>query len=387
MPTRYFHPAHKAGGVVRSLGNLTEALSNSFQFVVACTNEDLDGREVIEMGQVCHVRGATVRYFGRQQWGARAFLECVDNCRPDILYLNSFFDPMFTLLPLCCRRVRRLPAGLPVIVAPRGELSPAALGIKAHRKRAALRALRMLRVLEGATLHAASDQEANDILSSLEGGRRVVQGTVVAADIPSAISAVPVPVVGDGPIRLVYVARVAPIKGLATAITAIAMTGMPARLDVYGPIEDPEYWLLCNQEAKKLGPDQTMKYCGVLQPEMVVSTLAAYDLFVLPTQGESFGHSIYESLAAGVPVLIGDKTPWTWLREKGAGWDLPPDAAAFAAAIREYAALSSEQRMLMRRSAHQLAHAGGRETAVRDHASMLRSVLDGSVDHHERRLL
>jgi glycosyltransferase involved in cell wall biosynthesis len=40
----------------------------------------------------------------------------------------------------------------------------------------------------------------------------------------------------------------------------------------------------------------------------------------LPTFGENFGHSIYEALAHGLPVMISDKTPWQNLEEKVAGW-------------------------------------------------------------------
>jgi glycosyltransferase involved in cell wall biosynthesis len=43
---------------------------------------------------------------------------------------------------------------------------------------------------------------------------------------------------------------------------------------------------------------------------------------VLPTLGENFGHAIFESLAAGRPVLISDQTPWRNLKQDFAGWDI-----------------------------------------------------------------
>jgi hypothetical protein len=42
----------------------------------------------------------------------------------------------------------------------------------------------------------------------------------------------------------------------------------------------------------------------------------------LPTQGENFGHSIFESFMIGRPILISNKTPWLDLNEKNAGWDV-----------------------------------------------------------------
>ena len=48
-----------------------------------------------------------------------------------------------------------------------------------------------------------------------------------------------------------------------------------------------------------------------------------HHLFTLPTLGENFGHAIFESLAAGRPVLVSDQTPWQNLSVYHAGWDLP----------------------------------------------------------------
>jgi len=68
-----------------------------------------------------------------------------------------------------------------------------------------------------------------------------------------------------------------------------------------------------------------VQYCNVVRHDQVVSVMAEYDLFFLPTLGENFGHVILEALCAGCPVLVSDQTPWRGLEEKGVGWDLPLD--------------------------------------------------------------
>jgi glycosyltransferase involved in cell wall biosynthesis len=64
----------------------------------------------------------------------------------------------------------------------------------------------------------------------------------------------------------------------------------------------------------------------------------------LPTQGENFGHVIFEALCAGKPVIISDQTPWLHLQEARAGFDLPlerPDL--FEQAIEQAAAWNNEE--------------------------------------------
>lgn len=49
-------------------------------------------------------------------------------------------------------------------------------------------------------------------------------------------------------------------------------------------------------------------------------------LFLLPSHSENFGLVIAEALAAGVPALVTDQTPWQDLATHDAGWCVPWDA-------------------------------------------------------------
>jgi len=50
---------------------------------------------------------------------------------------------------------------------------------------------------------------------------------------------------------------------------------------------------------------------------------AIASLFVLPSHSENFGLVIAEALAAGVPALVTDTTPWSGLAAQGCGWCVP----------------------------------------------------------------
>ena len=42
----------------------------------------------------------------------------------------------------------------------------------------------------------------------------------------------------------------------------------------------------------------------------------------MPSAGENFGHSLFESMLAGTPVITSQNTPWRNLENAHSGWDI-----------------------------------------------------------------
>jgi glycosyltransferase involved in cell wall biosynthesis len=148
---------------------------------------------------------------------------------------------------------------------------------------------------------------------------------------------------------LAFLSRISPKKNLLGAIELMRCVSGRLSLDVYGPIEDIAYWQHCEAIANRLPANLRVHYRGTVAPDAVVSTLAQYDAMFLPTLGENFGHAIIESLAAGCPVVISNRTPWRDLQAKGMGWDLPLESPAdFQDALAELVAMDETMHATMR---------------------------------------
>ena len=103
------------------------------------------------------------------------------------------------------------------------------------------------------------------------------------------------------------------------------------QLTIAGPVEDEAYWKECKTYITQLPSNISVHYTGPIANHEISGLIQQHHLFVLPTTGENFGHSIFEALMAGRPVLISDQTPWHNLQAKNAGWELSlNDPAVFA---------------------------------------------------------
>jgi len=355
---RYYLPGYRAGGPIRTIANLVERLSDTFEFRIVASDRDLGAQHPYpdaEHGRWIKRGKALVRYVSVDRFGFGEVADIVRSTPHDAIYLNSFFDPRFTQQVLVNRRLRRL-AGRPIVLAPRGEFSEGALQLKRFKKGVFIRLTKWLKLYDGLTWQASSAREAEDIQRVLSLGERIVGRVVVGGNIAvapdlassgniagSSIAAAPRR--SGGPLEACFLARISPMKNLDFTLRVLAQVCVPVRFAIYGPIEDAAYWSRCEELIGELPSNIEVVYKGAVEPAQVVPTLAQHDLFLFPTRGENFGHVIHEALRAGLPLLISDQTPQQHLDEQGVGWDLPLDnAAEFARRVEDVAAWSVQQR-------------------------------------------
>jgi glycosyltransferase involved in cell wall biosynthesis len=253
---------------------------------------------------------------------------------------------------LIARRLGRVPER-PVIVAPRGELSPGALAIRRWKKAPYLLLANKLGLLDGVIFQASAEPEKRDIERALGVTGKVViaRNLAVKAELDAAGVGAEAVVRRDkrrGRARFVFVSRVSPKKNLEYALRQMAGLVGEVSLEICGPIDDESYWRRCERIIAALPSNVTVTYRGPLPHDQVRAVFGGADGFVFPTSGENFGHVIYEALQAECPVLVSDNTPWGAIAESGAGWVLSlSDEVGWRAALQRCVDMTAEEHRLM----------------------------------------
>ncbi|HJQ11890.1 MAG TPA: glycosyltransferase [Gemmatimonadaceae bacterium] len=357
----YYLPGFKAGGPIRALSNLVDAFAGEIDFDIVTREYDLGGERYpdVTRGAWHNVGAARVRYVGERGLLRSELRRMLLDASYDAVYLNSMFSP----LSRAVLRERFLAgATRPLIIAPRGEFSRAALKLKSIRKTAYLALLKRIGALKAIFWQASSAHEADDI-KAIIGDRASIFVTQEIPGQPAGI--VERASKRSGTAAVTFLSRICRMKNLDTAIEVLSGVKGNVEFAVYGPIEDRDYWGAAVRAASQLPDNIKFTYKGVIPQDSVATVLAHSDLFLLPTRGENYGHVIIEALAAGCPVLISDRTRWRDLELAGIGWDVSlNDLAGFRSALEHVIQMGEDQHSRMRANARDYALRVQTDTAV-----------------------
>ena len=348
---RTYLPGHRAGGPVRTLSNLVECLGDEFDFYIATLDRDFGVNEPfpgIRRDAFQPVGKAKVRYFAPEDVNYGSINRLVAEVAPQILYLNSIMDQVFTPKVLKVRK-RGEGQGIPTILAVRGQFNPGAMALRGLSKRIYISWLKLRGLLDGLIWQATGTPEDEAIRKVL--GQDFLDsrsaGVFVAPNISHAVAYDPEKWVARSAgqaLRVALLGRVSPMKNIDYAIEVMGKIPRPAELTLYGPVEDEGYWRECKAKIAELPEHIRVIHGGAVSPTQIHETLAAHDCFFLPTRGENFGHAIAEALSAGLPAVISDQTPWRDLADAGVGAALPlNDQSRFVAELDRLAALSADE--------------------------------------------
>jgi glycosyltransferase involved in cell wall biosynthesis len=349
--TDWFSPAYKAGGPIQSIYQLTQLLKKEYKVYVITTTEDLN--EDIEYqlslkNQFVSFDGIQVIYLDSSHRSIANIKRLSDAIQPKFIFFNGLFNRYFYKY-LLFHFVRKFNGKS--IISLRGMLKPSALKKKERKKRIYIGILRWLISGKNVTFHCTSKEEESDLIKNF--GKK--QNSVVLSNIPF-LSQNGISQKKSDKLKLVYAARIHPIKNLSLLISVLPQLKTSLKLTIIGVVEDEEYWLECKKQLNQLPKHIEVEVLGDMKHYELMNNLPNYDVYVLPTLGENFGHSIFEALSARLPVIISDQTPWRNLKDQKVGFDIPLiDKNSFTIAIEKFANMSQDEYMIWSNNAKEYA--------------------------------
>lgn len=342
-----FFPGKKYGGPPVSVDNFCSLMTEVDCYIVT-TNHD--------MGEVKDYTGITkgwnerknckVLYLKDNQYKSNYFEKAIHDVKPELLYLQGLFQScVFSCLRLAKKN------RLKVLLAPRGELCAGAFK-KKYKKVPYIGLLRILGFLDGVHFQATSEEETNAIRKYLNVSKDRIHYLPNIPSLSKQKHERTEKQRGTG--DFVFLSRIMPKKNLIFALECFQRIKGDVNFDIYGPIEDTQYWKECEGIIKQMPSNIKIEYKGLVDHENVHKVFSQYHAFVFPTLSENYGHVIAEALAAGTPVIISDQTPWRHLKEYGVGCDADlGDMDAFITTIQEIIDMDNQDFIKISESAKQ----------------------------------
>ena len=225
------------------------------------------------------------------------------------------------LLPLAYARAGARRHASPLVIAPRGMMSGWAYRHNRWKKRLAEWLVHPGAFAAAAGWHATSPEEAADI-----------RKLGFSQPICVAPNGVAIPTETDlASARRFWLECCPEIAGRRTALFYSRLhrkKRVRELVELWASVSPPDWFLLIVGTPEEFTPAEVD---GWLRTAGIADRAAAFDgsgkpapfsvaeLLVLPSHSENFGLVVAESLAAAVPVLTTDQTPWRGLDEHGAG--------------------------------------------------------------------
>jgi glycosyltransferase involved in cell wall biosynthesis len=227
---------------------------------------------------------------------------------------------------------------IPLVVSPRGTLSPWAKASGSFVKRFFWPLVQRPAISVAACFHATAESEYEDIRRL--GFRQPVAIIPNGIDVPDLLPK------REAPLRtLLFLSRINPKKGLdllLPAWQAVQDRFSDWRLVIAGPNDSDGYLgkmqaLAAQLELKRI------EFIGEVKGAQKWETYYQADLFVLPTYSENFGNVVAEALACGLPAIVSKGAPWAGLIEKQAGWWIEIGVAPLVNCLMQALALSPDR--------------------------------------------
>ena len=352
----HYVPGYKWGGPVHAIKNFADQLSEEFDIYIVCRDRE-HGDKVpfknIKINKWNKVGEAMVLYACPKTVSIMGLYKIMSHTKYDIIYLNSFFSKYFSIIPLIIRNLI-LANSFACILSPRGEFSPNALKLKRFKKFLFIIFTKLIGMHRNIKWIASSKYEYYDIKNIFFELHKKI---FIARDLVSnlELSNIKKNTKNTKSFKIVFLSRISPMKNLDFLLKAMKdLKKVSLQLAIYGTIDDKNYWNYCKTLISELPKNIKVKFFNRVKPKKVLTVFSKYDLFTFPTRGENFGYVITESLSAGTPILLSNKT--LWKNDKNFGVEIVPlNKKKWVDTIKKWASLPRSELTRRRKAAYNYA--------------------------------
>jgi glycosyltransferase involved in cell wall biosynthesis len=230
--------------------------------------------------------------------------------RCDVVHVTAVYSTP-TIPALLAARV----LSKPVVWSPHGALQRWAESKRVVAKHAWEHACSLLLNPDRSVLHVTSQAEAHESAPRIRTAKAVIieNGVDSPATLPTREWR------PQGQLRLLYIGRLDPIKGIDKLLEALAnMRDPTVKLRICGT-GHPDYVAYLVEMRRQLDLEDTVSLVGVVEGRAKSDEFFRADACVVPSHTENFGMVVAESLAHGTPVIASHGTPWSEIEARGAG--------------------------------------------------------------------
>ncbi len=318
----WFTPAFRAGGPIKSIYNFATLLSETYDIYIYTSDRDMGMKhsfEKIALNQWVNVAPSIhVLYNTPNNFVKSNIKKAIETVEPNFIYINSMYSKHFSIDVLLQKDKFK---NIKFIVAPRGMLKDSALAFKPLKKKLFLSLAKIRGFYNNVYFHATDATEADDIK------KNILRDSSVIEEVGNCPAKPEIEFQGIEKkinfLKIIFIGRIHPIKNLHFLLGILQKVKANVELNIVGVLEDNDYWKTCNSLIQQMPSNIKAVYKNEMTPFELENYLKEHHVLVLPTQGENFGHAIYESLSVARPVIISDQTPWLNLEKHDAGWDIP----------------------------------------------------------------
>lgn len=333
--TPYFAPAFRYGGPPRSILGLCRALGDAGVDVeVFTTTANGDAPLAAAPDGVVH-EGVRARYFPlawpQRYWRGRGLRAALTQAAAgaDLIHVHGLWNMTGWAGAAAARA-----AGKPYVISPRGMLQPEAMQRHREMKALAFWGIERANLRSAAALHATSALEGRELTQYGPPVVLIPNGVTPSFTAPGAVEQLRARAgLNAGDEVVTFLGRLHPIKRLdllAEAFAIVHHARPNARLIVAGPDEGGYRQ---HVEAMFAPVASVTRWLGAVDTEAIGALLASSHVLVQCSDSESFGMSVAEGLAAGVPVVVTKRSGWAEVETVGCGFSVAHEPVSIADGI------------------------------------------------------